>query len=208
MYYAYRKDNKWHGPVAMRSRFDGVGGWHTLTDEQRAEHQWYPCVTLNEQYDRKTQRRSEQPISYRLTDGIVTAEYVITDKALSEQRAERHREIDKIRDEQFAKGFTYDFGETYGLQTLQMRNDRDRTNWLALDSAATKLIAAGLEDTMLSLRPESNIEMEIPATQVSSILSALSSHGSAIMKRSWELKDAVDAADDPYSVDIESGWPV
>lgn len=74
-------------PLAMCSIFDGVGAWHTLTDEERAKHGWYPCSVLNESFNQRTQWRSDQPeLSF---DGeSVLAIYTITDKAAETIKSE------------------------------------------------------------------------------------------------------------------------
>ena len=81
MIYAYKEAGRWV-IASLMPRFRGIGGWHTLTDEERAKHGWYPCVEVNAQYNPTTQIRS--PAEFVLKDGIVTATYTIWDKPESQ----------------------------------------------------------------------------------------------------------------------------
>ncbi len=93
MIYAYNEKGKWIISSLM-SRFRGVGGWHILTDEERAKHGWYPCIEVNANYNPTTQIRS--PAEFVLADGIVTATYTIWDKPESQIYSEA---ADNIRTE-------------------------------------------------------------------------------------------------------------
>jgi hypothetical protein len=77
MIYAYNEKGRWV-IASLMPRFKGIGGWHTLTDEQRAKHGWYPCVEVNADYNPTTQIRS--PAEFVLADNVVTATYTIWDK--------------------------------------------------------------------------------------------------------------------------------
>ncbi len=98
MIYAYIGERGWT-IASLRSRFNDIGGWHTLTDEERAKHGWYPCVEVNAQYNPVTQIRS--PAEFVLENNIVTATYTIWDKpesqiyneAADEVRSKRNRLI-------------------------------------------------------------------------------------------------------------------
>lgn len=87
-------------PVNLRSRYKDVLAFHLLTDEQRKEHGWYPCVVINESYDPINQNRSEPTKTF---DGeLVTVEYTITDKSeveLEAQLANYKRESIKLIDD-------------------------------------------------------------------------------------------------------------
>lgn len=74
-------------PISMCSSFEGIGGWHTLTDAERAEHGWYPCDMINEGYDSSRQIRSTEPV---LTfDGErIAATYTIVDKTFESIQGE------------------------------------------------------------------------------------------------------------------------
>jgi hypothetical protein len=81
MIYAYRENGRWV-IASLMPRFKGIGGWHTLTDEERAKHGWYPCVEVNAQYNPTTQIRSVP--EFVLKDNVVTATYTIWDKPESQ----------------------------------------------------------------------------------------------------------------------------
>jgi len=81
MSYGTVKDGVIDAPLAMCSNFEGVGAWHTLTDEDRAKYGWYPCEVLNESFDAFVQSRSVLP-DLSFDGATITATYTIIDKAL------------------------------------------------------------------------------------------------------------------------------
>ena len=106
MNYGTVKDSVITAPLTMRSNFNGVGAWHTLTDEERAEQaNWYPCDMVNEGYDSARQIRSTEPV---LTfDGErIAATYTITDKPLETIRQESLETLADIRYAREIEGVT------------------------------------------------------------------------------------------------------
>ena len=85
MTYAFRDNGRWQ-ITGMRARFNGIGGWHTLTDDERAQHGWFPCIEVNAAFNPTTQIRS--PASFELADGVVTATYTIWNKTPEQIAAE------------------------------------------------------------------------------------------------------------------------
>lgn len=66
-------------PLTMCSNFNGIGAWHTLSDDERAEHGWFPADVFNENYDPRIQTRSDAPVC--AFDGErITATYTLSDK--------------------------------------------------------------------------------------------------------------------------------
>ena len=96
MMYAYRDNGRWIFPVAMRSRFADVGGWHTLTDAERAVYDWYPFEPMNYFYDQQTQVRSG-PFNVRLEGDVLKADYVVADRRLDELRQSKRIELKAAR---------------------------------------------------------------------------------------------------------------
>lgn len=84
--YGYFKDGEIVAPVAMCSRFDDVGAWHTLTDEERALHSWYPCRVDDTSFDPITQYRGSPVVE--LIDGIIYYQAPIHNKELGVVRQE------------------------------------------------------------------------------------------------------------------------
>jgi len=99
MIYAYKDDGKWI-IASLMPRFRGIGGWHTLTDAERAKHGWYPCVEVNANYNPTTQVRSAP--SFTFADGVVTAVYTIWDKPESQIFSEALIETRNNRAEAYA----------------------------------------------------------------------------------------------------------
>ena len=82
MDYAYKKEDKIVWPIAMLSRFNDTGAWHTLSDEERAKQNWYPISYTNKTYDPKLQVRTLS--SSELKDSVFFVTYDIRDKTLAE----------------------------------------------------------------------------------------------------------------------------
>lgn len=140
-------------PVAMRSRYNNIGGWHTLTDEQRAEHGWYPCTLINEQYDPVTQIRSIDPVcTFDPEAKHVTAVYTIVDKPLETIKRERKEHIAACRYAEEVNGIELpdgSFAETdreaqtriagaFSLATANpdiVINWKNQNGWVQLDAA-------------------------------------------------------------------------
>lgn len=94
--YAYREDGNWVFPVNMRSRFNGVGAWHTLTDEQRAKHGWYVFNPTNYEYDPKTQGRFGA-FDLEVNGIYLNCNYVIQDKTLDAIKTEARQALASMR---------------------------------------------------------------------------------------------------------------
>lgn len=99
--YAYKIDNQWT-LGNLTSRFNNIGGFHLLSDEERATHGFYRCIVVNESYDRLRENRTEVPISWGLDEYIVTATYQIAPKPLSQAKEERRSIFKEKRDEEIA----------------------------------------------------------------------------------------------------------
>lgn len=82
-------------PLSMRSNFNGIGAWHTLTDDERAEYGWYPAVVVNESYDPRTQVPEDPILSF---DGErITVTHSYADKSLETIRQESLEALADIR---------------------------------------------------------------------------------------------------------------
>jgi len=99
--YAIKENNKWKR-TNLCSRFKGIGGFHLLTDEERAKHGFFRCIVVDEQYDIKTQSRSEEPMSWEFNEEAqtVTAKYMVVDK--SSETIEAEEIVEKVKE---AKAF-------------------------------------------------------------------------------------------------------
>ena len=107
-------------PLTMRSQYNGILAFYTLTDQERAEQaNWYPCDVINEGYDSRTQTRSALPeLSF---DGErIKAEYTITNKPLETIRQESLEALADIRYAREIEGVT----STEGIQQWTDRANR------------------------------------------------------------------------------------
>lgn len=82
MQYAIVRDGKVVDyPVSLISRWNNVGGFHLLSDEERRiKHGWYPCNSINENYDPRFQDRSLP--EYIVNPTRVIVQYTLTYKSL------------------------------------------------------------------------------------------------------------------------------
>lgn len=87
MNYGFIKDGIITAPVAMCSIFNGVGAWHTLSDEERAEHGWYVCEVVNESVNALKESRSELP-ELAFDGEKITAVYTVIEKSLETIKTE------------------------------------------------------------------------------------------------------------------------
>lgn len=127
MNYGYIEGDKITAPVAMRSQFKGVGAWHTLTDDKRAEYGWYLCEVINEGYDPRLQIRSDLP-NLEFDGQKITATYSITEKGIDEIRGEQASRLGEIcyaketdlcsREDRFLLKDKIDFLKTSGLSDI------------------------------------------------------------------------------------------
>lgn len=151
-------------PIAMRSNYEGVGAWHTLTDSDRAQYGWYRCEVLNESSDPLTQSRSDQPeLSF---DGqTITAAYTVIDKA-----------IETIKNELLATlaNFRFQF-EVNGLvlpDGLSVKTDRE--SQAQLNSAYVTLKNGLIPDTDWK---GANGWQLVDLVQIEPIAKAVAAHG-------------------------------
>ena len=138
-----------------------------------------------------------------LVDGVWTRTFNVVQRSLEERRAEATTAVDELR---IAKLKSFPF--THGGQQyhLQVRDADDKSNWLTIDNAATKLIASGNASSVLSIRTEENAVLSLTAQEVSNLMSLMAAYGQAVYTRSWELKDAISVSETPEQIDLEAGW--
>lgn len=96
MVYGYIDGENIVAPVNMTSRFGNIGAWHTLTDEERAVHGWYPCEVIGEGYDPRLQIRSEAPV-LEFDGEKITATYQLTDRSIADIKDDLLDSLGQIR---------------------------------------------------------------------------------------------------------------
>jgi hypothetical protein len=155
MDYAYKINGQFIWPVAMRSRFNNIGGWHTLSDAERAEHEWYPINYINQSYSSALQKQSF--ISAELVNSVFLVTYVVRDLVTSElidikKESVRQELIESLEPPVEALGFTWNSGMNSSL---------------AIDGAARIAQAAGKATvTIHSLDNKPHVLSILDATQV------------------------------------------
>ena len=149
--YGYIENNRIIAPVAMRSRFKGVGAWHLLTDEQRAAYGWYPCVVVGEGYDAALQVRSALPeCVFDPEAKVITATYNVVDKPIEAIKVEQKQRITESRHQEEVSGKILDgvfydtdrttqgmLGNAFSL--VQFDPEITEVDWKSSDGSWTKV---------------------------------------------------------------------
>jgi len=189
--FSYKKDNKYIWPVAMRSRFNGVGGWHTLTDEQRAVHGWYPIDYTDSLYNPATEDRLF--VSQELVGGVFKVVYVVRDLTLDELKAIKKGQLDKEFD------------------TAAQRPIVDTGLGFEVHGGYTDLadFTVGADLGLTVIRAADNSMHTVTPEEFQTVLMAIKLRGFAIKGNKWELADAITAAtnqEELDAIDINEGW--
>lgn len=176
-------------------------------------------IELNVFEDAETGTRLAMP-----TDDLGAAEAMLDDilaevasgrptddaAALEARKAERHGKVQRLVERHSAAGYLHDFGGETGAHVLQTRPD-DRTNWLSLTARAQIAVGDGQgDDPFTVLRTADNANVVVTAAGALDAMTGMYDHLAAIMRRGWELKDAISAAaamEAVEAVDITAGWP-
>ncbi|MCK0744112.1 DUF4376 domain-containing protein [Chromohalobacter nigrandesensis] len=112
-------------------------------------------------------------------------------ESLADLAQRKRHEIDAARDQAFATGLDYDIaGEPDVVQTRA----QDQINLLGLRAKAESRAAAGVTDAVMEFRGKSNVTHQLTPEDMIALTTAALDHIEGIYKRSWERKDAVDAA--------------
>lgn len=96
-------------------------------------------------------------------------------------------------------------------QTLQLRNNLDRTSWLTSQAAYGAAVAAGAGAvTGATFRTAENITTTMTYAEGLGILLDMAAWGASVYAACWAIKDAIAGAADITAldtVDLEAGWP-
>lgn len=133
---------------------------------------------------------------------------------LAELKASKRLELQAVYDTKLAVGFPHTFtvnGETFE-ETLQCRNEHDRTNWigLLLKCQMALSMGAGEAPCELPLRVTSNANYQLTYNETFTLMVALLGWAAAMLGASFAHKDAIDGAADAAAlaaIDLEAGWP-
>jgi len=193
--YGYFDQGKLIAPVAMRSRFKEIGGWHTLSDEQRAVHRWYPCVVINESYDALRQIRSTAPIiTFNPEEKIITCTYTLVDKPIESIKMEHKQRITDAR---------YD-EEVGGVELNGAFIDTDRTAQTRIAQAKTLVDT----DPAISVdwKAAGNQWTTLDAQTITTIALAIGRHVQQCFTKEKKLHEQIEQAetiDDVLSISWE-----
>lgn len=187
-------------PVNLRSRYNNIGGFHTLTDEQRKAHGWYPCDVLNESFDPRTASRNPPVVGF---DGErVTLDYQIIPKTLDQVKSETGAKINTLRDQKETEGFQY-MGHKF------QSDERSAARIFGAVQSAQAAMSAGVPFAIEWAAADNTI-VPLDAAQTIGMSAAMATQANALHQYGRTLKDQVNAAAtvvDVIGIDIETGWP-
>lgn len=133
-------------------------------------------------------------------------ERVAVVETLDALKAAASSTVNATRDALIAGGYHHPFGGTIGTRILDQRDARDETAWLVVDRRASQLPA----DTPFPLRDARNDTFVTTAGGAVNAMGAMADWRLAVSLHSWQLKDAVEAAQsvkDLNKIDLSAGWP-
>ena len=183
--YGYIENNRIIAPVAMRSRFKGVGAWHLLTDEQRADYGWYPCAVFGEGYDAALQVRSELPeCVFDPVTKIITATYNVVDKPIEAIKVEQKQRITESRYQEEVSGKTIDV----------VFYDTDRTTQVMLGNAFS-LVQFDPEITEVDWKSSDGSWAKVSKTQLLEMGKIVGRHVQDCFSKECRLHKLIDACE-------------
>lgn len=144
-------------------------------------------------------------------DGCTVLDANAPDVTLATAQTIKRAAVEVYLFQQFLGGFTPSTGPLAG-KNLQTRPPpyADRTNWLTAKDIYRDGIAAGNGATATAtFRCADNTTVTCSYSDGFSTLQAMADWGDALMKKSWAVKDQIDALTDVASVeafDIASAW--
>lgn len=118
--------------------------------------------------------------------------------------------VNARRDQVLGAGYQHNFGGSAGVRTLDNRNLSDARNWLILGRRVDRMVAAGDEADLVTVRDAANENFTASAETVQTALIAMEDWGTAVLGVSWALRDAIEAAEDETAlgaIDLDAGWP-
>lgn len=143
-------------------------------------------------------------------DGKPYRVWTLADAPLADRKIAMRAQVNTLRDTKLTGGCVYDFGAA-GVHVLQTRDADDKINWLTSQAAYGAAVAGGLgAQPGAQFRSVENATFTVSYAEGLAALLAMAAWGAAIFARSWELKDAIEAAEDAESLDainIQADWP-
>lgn len=180
-------------PTYDREWIAQTGGFTTHTQDLDENGEWLYCA-------------DDIEAAQELIDNYPSA-------YLAKRLPEAKEQIEARAQQAFLAGFTVPTGKLAG-ETLQCRDNEDRSNWLAsaLRYAGHVQVGDGATEGA-TFRTASNATITCSYAEGYGAIMALGDWGAEIMARAWALKDAAAAAGDIAALDavladLDNGWPV
>lgn len=110
------------GPVTLVSNYNGVGGFHRLTDEQRKSYGWYPAVVTEQDYNPRTHYQNPPVCTFDAETETVAVEFQNIEKSIAQIQAEMLAELAAYRYAREVSGIV--------VSGNDIRTDRDSQSML------------------------------------------------------------------------------
>lgn len=177
-----------------------------LTDQQRAERGVLPVLEA----DAAPEGQRIASTSLSVIGGAVIETAVYEAIPLVDLKAVKLAAAAGVYQTNLAVGFPVTLGGN--AETLQCRNEHDRTNWLGLLAGAQAGVAAGAgaANYPIKIRATSNAEYTVTNAEAVSLMFGILGWAGGVLAAYWAVKDAItEAGNTPTlnAVDIEAGYP-
>jgi len=153
-----------------------------------------------------------ESVALGVEDGLVTATPTFAPIPLADRKAALIVQAQALYDAKLAAGFPVTHGAI--SDTLQLRDNRDRTNWLGLKDSCNDAILAGLGEAPcpLPVRTTGNQSLPLTFNETAQMMRDLRTWAAELQGVVWAKKDAIDAAADAEALaaveaTLEDGWP-
>lgn len=177
-----------------------------LTDVQRAERGVLPIVSA----DAAPEGQQVASLSLALVGAVVVESAVYEAIPLGALKSAKLESAANTYAAKLAIGYPVTLGGN--AETLQCRNEHDRTNWLGLLAGAQAGVAAGAgaANYPIKIRATSNAEYTVTNAEAVSLMFGILGWAGGVLAAYWAVKDAItEAGNTPTlnAVDIEAGYP-
>lgn len=185
---------------------------------------WYPAnwLEMSSEADRASKSIKEMVEASPAPAGkrIVSTTLQLVNGAPTEVRATEDIPLAEIKAtklialaDAYAAALAVGYPKTFDgvAETLQCRNEHDRTNWFGVIEKCKVAAGLGFGDAPMSppLRCTSNRKYTVSHNEAYAIMLEILDWAAAVMGHNWDLKDAIEAAGTKEAlaaIDVNAGW--
>lgn len=183
-----QSDGSYKAPFNLMGRYNGVGGFHLLTDEEREQYNWFRCELYNESYNELIESRTNEPECVWDDDKhCIIATYTIVPYPLNYVIETKCDQVDKLLKQKIYTDIEVMFPD--GPKVVQFRNDQDRLNLSNVTQAAIALVVSGDMNCAMNYRTLDNITQEVTSQQMIQIGTYILGQKQNLVNMAWSHKD-------------------